>query len=132
MKMVTSKFPDTITPCITLKLPWPPSVNNYYGRTRTGSVFIKKEGKVFRETVVAALAEFVRDREPLTQRLQVWIEAYPPDRRRRDLDNIRKALFDALTHARIYEDDCLIDDDRCVRGEVSKPGFVRVHIGIMP
>ena len=86
MKMVTSKFPDTITPCITLKLPWPPSVNNYYGRTRTGSVFIKKEGKVFRETVVAALAEFVRDREPLTQRLQVWIEAYPPDRRRRDLD----------------------------------------------
>lgn len=128
--METSRFPETISPVLTLKLPWPPSVNNYYGRTRTGRVFIKKAGQEFRATVVDALADFSRNNEPLSERLQVWVEAYPPDRRRRDLDNLKKALFDALTHAEIYEDDCLIDDDRCVRCEPVKGGFVRVHIGI--
>jgi crossover junction endodeoxyribonuclease RusA len=29
----------------------------------------------------------------------------PPDARRRDIDNYNKALFDALTHAGIWEDD---------------------------
>ena len=33
----------------------------------------------------------------------------PPDRRRRDLDNLYKCLFDALGHAGVYEDDSQID-----------------------
>ena len=35
----------------------------------------------------------------------VEIILYPPDARRRDIDNYNKALFDALTHAGIWEDD---------------------------
>jgi Holliday junction resolvase RusA-like endonuclease len=31
--------------------------------------------------------------------------SFPPDARRRDIDNYNKALFDALTHAGIWEDD---------------------------
>ena len=30
---------------------------------------------------------------------------YPPDARRRDIDNYNKALCDALTHAGVWEDD---------------------------
>ncbi|WP_407065701.1 RusA family crossover junction endodeoxyribonuclease [Enterobacter kobei] len=39
------------------------------------------------------------------QPTQVEIILYPPDARRRDIDNYNKALFDALTHAGIWEDD---------------------------
>lgn len=112
---------------ITLKLPYPPSINNYYG-IKGSRKFIKKEGREFRTVVVDALRTYAWTHEPLTERLQVWVEVFPPDRRRRDLDNIKKALLDALTHAGIYEDDCLIDDLRSVRGEVIKGGYVRVHI----
>jgi crossover junction endodeoxyribonuclease RusA len=35
----------------------------------------------------------------------VEILLFPPDARRRDIDNYNKALFDALTHAGIWEDD---------------------------
>lgn len=39
-----------------------------------------------------------------------------PDRRRRDLDNILKALFDALTHAGLWLDDSQIDFISISRG----------------
>lgn len=113
---------------ITLKLPFPPSINNYYGTTRGGGKYIKREGKAFREKVVDGLRSFVFDNEPLTDKLQVWVEVYPPNRRKRDLDNLSKALLDAITHAKIYDDDFLIDDLRFTRGEIVKGGYVRVHI----
>lgn len=131
MKTLTSKelFNVDTDHTYTFKLPWPPSINNYYGRTRTGSVYIKKPGRDFRDIVKDALRIIKEDYEPLRDRLQVWIEAYPPDRRRRDLDNIKKALLDAMTHAGVYEDDCLIDDLRVIRAKnEEKYGFVRVHV----
>jgi crossover junction endodeoxyribonuclease RusA len=36
------------------------------------------------------------------------IEAWRPDERKRDLDNLLKAPLDALTHAGVYLDDHLI------------------------
>lgn len=51
-----------------------------------------------------------------------------PDRRIRDLDNIKKALLDSLTHAGVYKDDFQIDDLRVVRREVVKGGYVIVHV----
>jgi crossover junction endodeoxyribonuclease RusA len=37
------------------------------------------------------------------------MDAFPPDRRRRDLDNIQKPVLDALQHARVYQDDSQVD-----------------------
>jgi crossover junction endodeoxyribonuclease RusA len=34
--------------------------------------------------------------------------AYPPDHRRRDLDNLAKAILDALQHAGVYGNDCQV------------------------
>ena len=47
-----------------------------------------------------------------TGRLRVEIEAFRPDKRRRDLDNLLKATLDGLAHAGVYEDDSQIIDLR--------------------
>jgi len=58
----------------------------------------------------------------------VRIDAYPPDKRRRDLDNIQKALLDALVHADVIEDDSLIDALSIQRHEAKEEGEVIVRI----
>lgn len=105
-------------------LPWPPSVNHYWG-TRGKIRFIGAAGKAFRQaTNVAWYA--TREQGFANARLVVTVVAYPPDRRKRDLDNILKAALDALSHARAYEDDSQIDRLIVERGEVRKadPGLL--------
>jgi len=38
----------------------------------------------------------------------VRVEVYPPDNRRRDIDNVQKALLDAMQHGGAYADDSQI------------------------
>ena len=123
--MTTSKL------VYTLRLPWPPSINSYYINTRGGQKFIGAKGKAFREIVVEALREIPESSGTLATRLHIVVECYVPDRRKRDLDNILKSLLDAMTHAGVYEDDCLIDDLRVVRCEKTKGGAVVVHVSTL-
>ena len=109
------------------KLPWPPSVNHYWLLVNRGSrpaKIIGKKGREFRE----AVQEIVGDKTPLTKRLKVTIWAYPPDRRKRDLDNVFKATLDSLEHAGVYEDDNQIDELAIYREEIIKGGELRVRI----
>ena len=90
---------------IELELPFPPSVNHYYRRVGPRTL-ISREGRRFRERVCAQLAGLGVRR--LSGPLRIEIEVYPPDRRRRDIDNVQKALLDALQHGGLYEDDSQI------------------------
>jgi crossover junction endodeoxyribonuclease RusA len=56
------------------------------------------------------------------------VVAVAPDNRCRDLDNILKALQDALQDAGVYNDDHQIDDLRVTRTAPQKPGWVDVDI----
>jgi len=60
------------------------------------------------------------------------MDAFPPDRRRRDLDNIQKPVLDALEHAGVYEDDSQVDLLITRRGPVSDGGSIRVQIEPLP
>lgn len=60
--------------------------------------------------------------------LAVAISCYPPDRRKRDLDNILKSLLDALCYSQVIVDDSCIDVLSIRRMCISAPGYVSVSI----
>lgn len=60
--------------------------------------------------------------------LKLRIECHMPDRRRRDLDNLQKAAFDALTKAGFWLDDCQVVDYRVVKMPVVKGGLLELTI----
>ncbi len=110
-----------------LELPYPPSVNMYWRHTKAGRHYISAEGKAFRETV-GWIVKQARASERLTEKLDVTVQIFPPDKRRRDIDNVFKSLLDALQHAGGYEDDFQIDRLAIVRCNVEKPGKCIVTI----
>jgi len=109
-------------------LPWPPSVNNYY-RHVGPRVLISREGRKYRRMVVSRLGGLY---PKFTGKVRLALDCYPPDRRRRDLDNLLKSLQDALVNAGLLEDDSLV---RCLEMEMLEPiegGLVHVHVAPLP
>jgi len=90
---------------VTFELPWPPSVNHYYRRVGARTL-ISRAGREFRRRVARILA--ARRIPSAVGRLAVTVEVYPPDRRRRDIDNLLKAVLDACQHGGAFPDDSRI------------------------
>lgn len=61
-------------------------------------------------------------------RLRVEIEVYPPDRRKRDIDNVCKATLDALAKAGVYQDDSQIDVLLITRMGIVSGGCLEVKV----
>lgn len=110
---------------IVLHLPWPPTVNTYWRHSR-GRHYISARGLSYRKDVDVK-ARIFAGLFPKEVKLSVHVDAFPPDRRRRDLDNISKCLLDSLQHAGVYEDDYQIDELSLKRQEL-KDGKVIVYI----
>ena len=64
-------------------------------------------------------------------RLEMKVVLYPRDRRKQDIDNRIKALWDALGDAGVFEDDEQIDVLIVERGEIKKGGGCLVLIEIL-
>ena len=113
---------------IELELPYPPSVNTYWRHPTKGRLagrhLISEKGRAYRASVIAEIGSVIA----LDDRLAVLIECFPPDRRKRDLDNVAKGLLDAMTHAGVWVDDEQIDDLRIVRRDPVVSGMVRVTV----
>lgn len=110
---------------IQLLLPWPPSVNNYW-HARGNTRYISKAGREFREAVAEECAE--QGIVGLEGRLAVHVALFPPDKRKRDVDNVLKALLDACEHAGCYESDSQIDELHVVRQATEKGGSCTIVI----
>ncbi len=108
-----------------VELPYPPSINTYWRRAGA-RIHISKNGIRFRERVIHILRPL--DLEPLRGPVWVTVEVFPPDKRRRDIDNLQKALFDALKHGGVYEDDSQISFFSVARMGVVPGGKVVVKI----
>ena len=98
---------------------------------------ISREGREFRrrvERLCAApegnLASGSGNKKP--PRLAMCMDAFPPDRRRRDLDNLQKAICDSLAHAGVYDDDSQIDQLFVRRREPNTPGMIALKLFELP
>ena len=110
---------------IQLLLPYPPSVNHYWGQSGKHR-FIGKKGREFRQAVAEACLE--AQVSPLEGPLSVHIALYPPDHRKRDIDNVLKSLLDACEHAGCFENDNQVGELHIVRQEVRKGGACTILI----
>ncbi len=111
---------------LNLTLPYPPSVNTYWG-FRGSQRFLTKKANEFKARVEAA---FILSEHPGLgdARINLVVFLHPPDKRVRDIDNIAKPLLDALPQARVFTDDGQVDRLLIVRREVKKGGECRVVI----
>lgn len=109
-----------------LTLPYPPSLNTYWRHARQRH-YISEKGTKYRQNIITIIQQQNLDIHT-TSRLKFSITAHVPDKRRRDLDNLQKAVFDSLVHAGFMEDDEQIDDFRVRRGELVKGGKLEVVI----
>ena len=110
---------------IIMDLPYPPSANTYWRHAR-GRHYISPNGLAFRAAVCTA-AKLYGLKAP-DGRLLLSVKLYPPDKRKRDVDNICKALLDSLTHADIIKDDSLIDKLIIERDIIIKGGKCRIYL----
>jgi crossover junction endodeoxyribonuclease RusA len=110
---------------IKLTLPYPPTVNHYWGQLGSKK-YLGKKGKEFRESVF--LCVYAAQQGRLDARLHMEVYLYPPDNRKRDVDNVLKPLLDALEHAGSYENDSQIDKLCITRMDVTKGGSCDVVI----
>jgi crossover junction endodeoxyribonuclease RusA len=110
---------------VEIELPTPPSVNHYYRRVGYKTL-ISREGRKYREKVCHLIA--IEGLPCFTVPVYLEIEWYPPDKRRRDVDNILKPLLDSLQHGRLLEDDALVKGLWVERYTPHKPGRVIVRV----
>ncbi len=109
------------------ELPWPPSVNHYY-RHVGSRVLISRDGRLYRERIVNKLKS--ENISTFSGPVELFIELYPPDNRRRDVDNSLKCLLDTFTHGGLYRDDSQIYKLTVIKREPMPPdgmAYVRIQ-----
>lgn len=111
---------------LNLTLPYPPSVNTYWG-FKGSQRFLTKRARDFKAQVEAA---FILSEHPGLgdSRINLIVMLHAPDKRVRDIDNIAKPLLDALTQAGVFQDDGQVDRLLIIRREPKKGGECRVVI----
>lgn len=109
-----------------IELPWPPTANHLTMTVGKRRVKTKKHRDYCESVRYCVLAQRIK---PFgDDRLNVTIEAFPPDRRRRDIDNLFKAVLDGLGYAGVYDDDSQIDHLSITRLGIVRGGSVFVTV----
>ncbi|WP_096978498.1 RusA family crossover junction endodeoxyribonuclease [Escherichia coli] len=107
-------------------LPYPPSNNRFY-RHAHGINYLSKEGRQYKEAVKKIITDLKLDIN-LQCKLSITVYIAPPDNRRRDIDNVGKALFDGITYSGFWSDDSQVDAMRFVRCSKIKNGLLFVIV----
>ena len=89
---------------------------------------LSAQGREYRLKVINRVMVTRTPRHTLKGKLSVSIQAYPPDRRARDLDNLLKGILDSLQHAGVIRSDADIDALHVVRGAVHPGGRIEVSV----
>lgn len=112
------------------ELPFPPSVNTYW--RNIGRTILSAPARKYHSDVISRI--FWQTRTMAARpRLITWPVAvkatlHPPNRHRRDLDNLIKAILDSLTRAGVWKDDSLVHELHLAWGEIVKGGKAIIQI----
>ncbi len=116
-----------------IQLRWPPTVNHYYtvSKGKRPRKILSEEARAYKELCAWGMME---QGTPKLKgpRFCITILARPPDRRKRDLDNLLKPVLDALTEYGAITDDSKVDDLRIQRMNPVKNGSIQVSISEIP
>lgn len=141
---------------IEFTMPWPPSMNSYWRSSVAASqgqlislvaasrkglkelaaalmrvpprVKLSTKGREYRTRALGELLAQNVTWRGLEGPVSIHIRAHPPTRRKFDLDNLPKAMLDALTHAAVWEDDSQVVDLRITKESVIKGGLMVISI----
>jgi len=106
------------------RLPFPPSVNGYWGTRPSGGKFLTRKGKQYRQAALQAIG----DVDTHADEVAVLAVFSPPDARVRDVDNYWKGLLDAMTAAGVWVDDAQVKLQVGLMAEKIKGGQVDVYV----
>jgi len=106
------------------RLPFPPSVNGYWGTRPSGGKFLARKGKQYRQSALQAIG----DVDTHADEVAVLAVFSPPDARTRDVDNYWKGLLDAMTAAGVWVDDAQVKLQVGLMAEKIKGGQVDVYV----
>ena len=111
---------------LNITLPWPPSSNTYW-RYVNNRVITSKKAREYKDLILKLSYTWgnVLFHE---ERLFIDIKAHPPDKRKRDLDNLLKVTIDAIASTGIFQNDSQIDKLIITREHEIKPGTLKVEI----
>lgn len=96
------------------KIPYPPTVNHYWGQ-KGNYRFLTTKARIFRNEV-RRIVEQLKLNNNVDVPLSVKCVLFPPDRRKRDADNILKPVLDALEHADLYTNDVVVKSPNPMMG----------------
>lgn len=96
---------------IRIVLPFPPSVNRLWKTKKDGGMYRSKEYADWRKHTLWAIAAQIKGQK-IKGEYALEVVAVKPDKRRRDIGNLEKAISDILQAAGVIEDDCLCQDLR--------------------
>lgn len=108
-----------------LELPYPPSINHYFSYIK-GRPVLSQDARAYR----AHVRQIASDKgiKPLLGSLSIHVDVFPPDNRKRDIDNSLKSLLDALQYAGAFWDDSQIAVLHAVKHPPGQDGHVVVAI----
>lgn len=108
-----------------ITLPWPPSTNSLWRHVGKRTLISKK----YREYKSLVLYHSLFWKiNTIKGRISIEIKAFPPDNRKRDLDNLLKGTADSLQNSGLFLDDSQIDFLSIERMESKKPGMLEILI----
>ena len=101
-----------------VRLPYPPSVNSIW-RYYNGRMLLSKKGRLYYDSL-----KYLPYVQPLDPPYHLYLKVRPPDKRKRDLDNVIKVVCDSLQKLGVIEDDSLIDRIDANRWNTKKGGSI--------
>lgn len=110
-------------------MPWPPTLNHWH-QPRGNRIIKGSKAREYESKAVAHLKSLNLSGEALGSNLRVTLTLHPPTLARYDIDNRTKGVFDSLSAAGFWIDDCQVVSLTIKKAEKIKFGKVTVEVWV--